>query len=157
MELAENQIEKLVDKGVYIKVSFGVKQSGLIFIPNYQLDIMEEENHKKYKVYIRETSSYFVYNKENMDNNCFIKGRTLIRQLSNDSQKLPYKVICNLSKILISRIQDISDSPRSKRDICDFERCSSATEHRLICFPLRTFLSVMPSFDFIISHFPNKN
>lgn len=89
MELAENQIEKLVDKGVYIKVSFGVKQSGLIFIPNYQLDIMEEENHKKYKVYIRETSSYFVYNKENMDNNCFIKGRTLIRQLSNDSQKLP--------------------------------------------------------------------
>ncbi|WDT36870.1 hypothetical protein PVA38_11880 [Streptococcus pneumoniae D39] len=32
---------------------------------------MEEENHKKYKVYIRETSSYFVYNKENMDNNCF--------------------------------------------------------------------------------------
>ncbi|VKH29076.1 truncated MobA family endonuclease relaxase [Streptococcus pneumoniae] len=52
---------------------------------------MEEENHKKYKVYIRETSSYFVYNKENMDNNCFIKGRTLIRQLSNDSQKLPYR------------------------------------------------------------------
>ncbi|VOL37061.1 Tn5252, relaxase [Streptococcus pneumoniae] len=91
VELAENQIEKLVDKGVYIKVSFGVKQSGLIFIPNYQLDIMEEENHKKYKVYIRETSSYFVYNKENMDNNCFIKGRTLIRQLSNDSQKLPYR------------------------------------------------------------------
>ncbi|VOI49187.1 relaxase [Streptococcus pneumoniae] len=42
VELAENQIEKLVDKGVYIKVSFGVKQSGLIFIPNYQLDIMEE-------------------------------------------------------------------------------------------------------------------
>lgn len=91
VELAENQIEKLVDKGVYIKVSFGVKQSGLIFIPNYQLDIMEEENHKKYKVYIRETSSYFVYNKENMDNNCFIKGRTLIRQLSNDIQKLPYR------------------------------------------------------------------
>lgn len=52
---------------------------------------MEEENHKKYKVYIRETSSYFVYNKENMDNNCFIKGRTLIRQLSNDSPKLPYR------------------------------------------------------------------
>ncbi|TVV77794.1 hypothetical protein AZK20_11795, partial [Streptococcus pneumoniae] len=58
---------------------------------NYQLDIFEEDNHKKYKVYIRETSSYFVYNKENMDNNCFIKGRTLIRQLSNDSQKLPYR------------------------------------------------------------------
>ena len=91
IELTDNQIEKLVDDGVYIRVSFGIKQSGLIFIPNYQLDIFEEDNHKKYKVYIRETSSYFVYNKENMDNNCFIKGRTLIRQLSNDSQKLPYR------------------------------------------------------------------
>ncbi|HHK2108199.1 TPA: SAG1250 family conjugative relaxase [Streptococcus pneumoniae] len=91
IELTDNQIEKLVDDGVYIQVSFGIKQSGLIFIPNYQLDIFEEDNHKKYKVYIRETSSYFVYNKENMDNNCFIKGRNLIRQLSNDSQKLPYR------------------------------------------------------------------
>ncbi|HGL7307162.1 TPA: SAG1250 family conjugative relaxase [Streptococcus pneumoniae] len=91
VKLTEHQIEKLVDEGIYIKVSFGINQSGLIFIPNYQLDIMEEDNHKKYKVYIRETSSYFVYNKENRDNNCFIKGRTLIRQLSNDSQKLPYR------------------------------------------------------------------
>ncbi|HEL0002196.1 TPA: relaxase/mobilization nuclease domain-containing protein, partial [Streptococcus equi subsp. zooepidemicus] len=91
VELAEHQIEKLVDEGVYIKVSFGVKQSGLIFIPNYQLDILEEENQKKYKVYIRETTSYFVYNKENSDKNCFIKGRTLIRQLTNDSQLIPYR------------------------------------------------------------------
>lgn len=79
IELTDNQIEKLVDDGIYIRVSFGIKQSGLIFIPNYQLDIFEEDNQKKYKVYIRETSFYFVYNKENKDNNCFIKGRTLIR------------------------------------------------------------------------------
>lgn len=91
VELAEHQIEKLVDKGVYIKVSFGVKQSGLIFIPNYQLDVLEEENRKKFKVYIRETSSYFVYNKEHSDKNQYIKGRTLIRQLTNDSRVIPYR------------------------------------------------------------------
>ncbi len=91
VELTDNQIEELVDDGIYIKVSFGIKQSGLIFIPNYQLDIFEEEKQKKYKVYIRETSSYFVYNKENSDKNCYIKGRTLIRQLTNDSQKFPYR------------------------------------------------------------------
>ena len=91
VEIAEHQIEKLVDKGVYIKVSFGVKQSGLIFIPNYQLDIIEEENRKKYKVYIRETTSYFVYNKEHSDKNQYIKGRTLIRQLTNDSRAIPYR------------------------------------------------------------------
>lgn len=91
VELAGHQIEKLVDEGVYIKVSFGVKQSGLIFIPNYQLDILEEENQTKYKVYIRETTSYFVYNKEHSDKNQYIKGRTLIRQLTNDSRVIPYR------------------------------------------------------------------
>lgn len=91
VELAEHQIEKLVDEGIYIKVSFGVKQSGLIFIPNYQLDILEEENQTKYKVYIRETTSYFVYNKEHSDKNQYIKGRTLIRQLTNDSRVIPYR------------------------------------------------------------------
>lgn len=91
VELAEHQIEKLVDEGVYIKVSFGIKQSGLIFIPNYQLDILEEENQTKYKVYIRETTSYFVYNKEHSDKSQYIKGRTLIRQLTNDSRVIPYR------------------------------------------------------------------
>ena len=91
VELAEHQIEKLVDEGVYIKVAFGVKQSGLIFIPNYQLDILEEENQTKYKIFIRETTSYFVYNKEHSDKNQYVKGRTLIRQLTNDSRVIPYR------------------------------------------------------------------
>ncbi|MDO4634456.1 MAG: SAG1250 family conjugative relaxase [Streptococcus sp.] len=91
VELAEHQIERLVDEGIYIKVSFGINQSGLIFIPNYQLDILEEENQTKYKVYIRETTSYFVYNKEHSDKNQYIKGRTLIRQLTNDSRVIPYR------------------------------------------------------------------
>ncbi|RJX45809.1 relaxase [Streptococcus agalactiae] len=91
VELAEHQIEKLIDEGIYIKVSFGIKQSGLVFIPNYQLDIIEEDNQKKYKVYIRETTSYFVYNKEHSDKNQYIKGRTLIRQLTNDSRMIPYR------------------------------------------------------------------
>ena len=91
VELTEHQIEKLVDEGIYIKVSFGVKQSGLILIPTYQLDILAEENQKKYKVYIRETTSYFVYNKEHSDKNQYIKGRTLIRQLTNDSRAIPYR------------------------------------------------------------------
>lgn len=91
VELAANQIEKLVDEGIYIKVSFGIKQNGIIFIPNYQLDMIEEDDRKKYKVYIRETTSYFVYNKESSDKDRYIKGCTLIRQLTQDSQQLPYR------------------------------------------------------------------
>lgn len=91
VELAVNQIEKLVDEGIYIKVSFGIKQNGIIFIPNYQLDTIEEDDKTKYKVYIRETTSYFIYNKESSDKDRYIKGCTLIRQLTQDSQQLPYR------------------------------------------------------------------
>ena len=122
VELTDNQIEKLVDEGIYIKVSFGVKQSGLIFIPNYQLDIQEEKQ-KKYKVYIRETSSYFVYSQENSDKNCFIKGRTLIRQLSNDSQRIPYRrsTLKNLQEKIseINLLIELSKTDKQYQEIKD--------------------------------------
>ncbi|SCA89916.1 Tn5252, relaxase [Streptococcus macedonicus] len=123
VELAEHQIEKLVDEGIYIKVSFGIKQSGLVFIPNYQLDIIEEDKQKKYKVYIRETTSYFVYNKENSDKNQYIKGRTLIRQLTNDSRMIPYKrpTVESLQKKIseINLLIELTETDKKYQDIKD--------------------------------------
>ncbi|VOF78260.1 Tn5252, relaxase [Streptococcus pneumoniae] len=123
VKLTEHQIEKLVDEGIYIKVSFGINQSGLIFIPNYQLDIMEEENQKKYKVYICETTSYFVYNKEHSDKNQYIKGRTLIRQLTNDSRVIPYRrpTVERLQEKIseISLLIELTETDKKYQDIKD--------------------------------------
>ncbi|MDS5816382.1 SAG1250 family conjugative relaxase [Streptococcus pneumoniae] len=123
VKLTEHQIEKLVDEGIYIKVSFGINQSGLIFIPNYQLDIMEEENQKKYKVYIRETTSYFVYNKEHSDKNQYIKGRILIRQLTNDSRVIPYRrpTVERLQEKIseISLLIELTETDKKYQDIKD--------------------------------------
>ena len=123
VKLTEHQIEKLVDEGIYIKVSFGINQSGLIFIPNYQLDIMEEENQKKYKVYIRETTSYFVYNKEHSDKNQYIKGRTLIRQITNDSRVIPYRrpTVERLQEKIseISLLIELTETDKKYQDIKD--------------------------------------
>ena len=123
VELAEKQIEKLVDEGIYIKVSFGIKQSGLIFIPNYQLDILEEENQKKYKIFIRETTSYFVYNKEHSDKNQYVKGRTLIRQLTNDSRVIPYRrpTVKSLQKKIteINLFIELTEADKKYQDIKD--------------------------------------
>lgn len=63
----------------------------------------------------------------------------------------------SLSRIFINLAQDISDSPLSNLEICDFDKCSSATELMLICFPLRIFLRVFPKLNLIYSHFHNKN
>ena len=78
VELKLNQIEAVVDDGIYIKVQFGIRQEGLIFVPNIQIN-MEEE---KVKVFLRETSSYYVYHKDSVEKNRFMKGKTLIRQFN---------------------------------------------------------------------------
>ena len=58
---------------------------------NHQLNILEQENKKQYQVFIRETSSYFIYHKEDSEKNRFMEGRDLIRQLTYDNRSLPYK------------------------------------------------------------------
>lgn len=87
VELSLNQIEKVVDDGIYIKVKFGIRHEGLIFLPNMELD-MEED---KVKVFIRESSSYYIYHKDAADKNRYMKGRTLIRQFSSENQTIPFR------------------------------------------------------------------
>ncbi len=99
VEIAEEQVEKAVSDGLFIKVWLGIGQEGLIFIPNHQLNILEQENKKQYQVFIRETSSYFVYHKEDSEKNRFMKGRDLIRQLTFDNRSLPYKRRISLSRL----------------------------------------------------------
>lgn len=87
--LADYQIDKLVKDGIFIKMTYGVKKDGLVFIPNRNLDIHERDQSKSYHVFIRETAQFFIYNKENSDLNRYMRGRELIRQLSSDSKHIP--------------------------------------------------------------------
>ena len=97
VELNLNQIEEVVDDGMYIKVQFGIRQEGLIFVPNIQIN-MEEE---KVKVFIRETSSYYVYHKDSAEKNRFMKGKTLIRQFN-----LQYEPQYMYRRIPLSKIKE---------------------------------------------------
>lgn len=87
--LDEYQIDKLVKDGLFIRMNYGVKKDGLVFIPNRHLDIKETESGKHYHVFIRETAQFFIYNKEASELNRYMRGRELIRQLTNDSQTIP--------------------------------------------------------------------
>ena len=97
LELNLNQIEEVVDDGIYIKVQFGIRQEGLIFVPNIQIN-MEEE---KVKVFLRETSSYYVYHKDSAEKNRFMKGKTLIRQFN-----LQYEPQYMYRRIPLSKIKE---------------------------------------------------
>ena len=118
VELNLNQIEEVVDDGIYIKVQFGIRQEGLIFVPNIQIN-MEEE---KVKVFIRETSSYYVYHKDSAEKNRFMKGKTLIRQFN-----LQYEPQYMYKRIPLSKIKEkieqldflisVENSPNAFEDI----------------------------------------
>lgn len=97
VELNLNQVEEVVKDGIYIKVQFGIRQEGLIFVPNIQIN-MEEE---KVKVFLRETSSYYVYHKDSAEKNCFMKGKTLIRQFN-----LKYEPQYMYRRIPLSKIKE---------------------------------------------------
>ncbi|MEW4353531.1 SAG1250 family conjugative relaxase [Streptococcus pneumoniae] len=87
--LAEHQIDKLVNEGIFIRINYGIKRDGLVFIPNRHLDIKEAEVGKSYHAFIRETAQFFIYNKENSGLNRYMRGRDLIRQLTHDSKNIP--------------------------------------------------------------------
>ena len=97
VELNLNEVEEVVDDGIYIKVQFGIRQEGLIFVPNIQIN-MEEE---KVKVFLRETSSYYVYHKDSAEKNRFTKGKTLIRQFN-----LQYESQYMYRRIPLSKIKE---------------------------------------------------
>ena len=97
VELNLNEVEEVVDDGIYIKVQFGIRQEGLIFVPNIQIN-MEEE---KVKVFLRETSSYYVYHKDSAEKNRFMKGKTLIRQFN-----LQYEPQYMYRRISLSKIKE---------------------------------------------------
>ncbi|MFI3124789.1 SAG1250 family conjugative relaxase [Streptococcus suis] len=87
--LAGHQIDKLVKDGLFVRVNYGVKKDGLVFISNRHLDIKDTEAGKSYHVFIRETAQFFIYHKEDSMLNRYMRGRDLIRQLTNDSKTIP--------------------------------------------------------------------
>lgn len=120
VELNLNQIEEVVDDGMYIKVQFGIRQEGLIFVPNIQIN-MEEE---KVKVFIRETSSYYVYHKDLAEKNRFIKGKTLIRQfnLQYESQYMYRRIPLRKIKEKIEQLDFLISSETSSNTFEDITK-----------------------------------
>ena len=117
VELNLNQIEEVVDDGIYIKVQFGIRQEGLIFVPNIQIT-MEEE---KVKVFLRETSSYYVYHKDSAEKNRFMKGKTLIRQfnLQYEPQYMYRRISLSKIKEKIEQLDFLISAENSSNDFED--------------------------------------
>ncbi|MFX3952266.1 relaxase, partial [Streptococcus suis] len=67
--LAEHQSATEVKHGRFVRSNYGLKKGGLVFIPNRNLEIHDNEQGKFYHVVIRETAQFFSSTKENSDFN----------------------------------------------------------------------------------------
>ncbi|MFA9492311.1 SAG1250 family conjugative relaxase [Streptococcus sp. E17BB] len=92
VELEDWQIEREVKDGLYIKVWFGLDSEGLVFIPSTHLEIdMTEDLEKRYRIFLDEKKYYYLYNRDNSEANRFVMGKTMIKQLSGERQKVPHR------------------------------------------------------------------
>ncbi|HVE36815.1 MAG TPA: helical hairpin domain-containing protein, partial [Nitrososphaeraceae archaeon] len=86
--------------------------------------IKETESGKHYHAFIRETAQFFIYNKEASELNRYMRGRELIRQLTNDSQTISKRkrpTIDTLKKKIeeINLLIELGTENKSYQDIKD--------------------------------------
>lgn len=82
------QIKKDTMTGIYIEVEYGSRQTGLIKIPDYKMDKLDNGN---YEIYINKKDYFYFLDDKNKPQSKFMKGAILIDQLSHDNKNIPVR------------------------------------------------------------------
>ncbi|GAB2022665.1 relaxase/mobilization nuclease domain-containing protein [Pseudolactococcus yaeyamensis] len=82
------QIKKDTMTGIYVEVEYGRRQKGLIKIPDYKIDRLNNGN---YEVYINKADYFYFLDEKDKPKSKFMKGVTLIEQLSHDNKQVPLR------------------------------------------------------------------
>ncbi|MGO3391245.1 helical hairpin domain-containing protein [Lactococcus lactis] len=93
------QIDHVTAKGIYINVDFGLAQHGVIFIGAYKTDLLEDGN---YNLYLKTNDYFYFMDTAGAANNRFMKGPTLMWQLSLYNGTVPIakeKVISTINEL----------------------------------------------------------
>ncbi|CAM3130643.1 relaxase/mobilization nuclease domain-containing protein [Lactococcus hircilactis] len=93
------QIDHVTTKGLYINVDFGIAQHGVIFIGAYKTDLLEDGNTN---LYLKTNDYFYFMDTAGADNNRYMMGPTLMRQLSLYNGTIPIakeKVISTINEL----------------------------------------------------------
>lgn len=82
------QIKQDTMTGVYIEVEYGIRKTGLIKIPDYKMDKLDNGN---YEIFINNKDYFYFLDDKNKSQSKFMKGAILIDQLSHDNKKIPVR------------------------------------------------------------------
>ena len=94
------QIEQLTHQSIYVPITFGLDRKGTVSIPARMLDQNEDGT---FTAYLKKNDFFYFLNTDHSEQNRFIKGVTLIKQLSAQNGEMiltKNKNITNLDRLV---------------------------------------------------------
>lgn len=96
LEVEDWQVKQETSRGIYLEMEFGVNQTGTILIPARQVDKLENGS---YEIYLKQKDFFDFINPDQSQDNRFMRGSTVIKQLSKDSGEMIMRKNPNISRM----------------------------------------------------------
>ncbi|MCY7209465.1 relaxase/mobilization nuclease domain-containing protein [Streptococcus sp. IsoGale021] len=96
LEVEDWQVKQETSRGIYLEMEFGVNQTGTILIPARQVDKLENGS---YEIYLKQKDFFYFINPDQSQDNRFMRGSTVIKQLSKDSGEMIMRKNPNISRM----------------------------------------------------------
>lgn len=90
------QVQENTKDGIYLDIDFGVRNHGLIKVPHRQVDQLEDG---KFELFIKRNDFFYFLNPDKSENNRFIKGSTLMKQLAYQNGEVVLNKNKNISAL----------------------------------------------------------
>ncbi|RLU55660.1 relaxase [Streptococcus iniae] len=102
------QVIERTQTGIYVEVDYGVRNQGLLKIPNKYFDELKDG---KFELFVKRSDFFYLMNPDQSDKNRFLRGDTLIKQLSYHNGEMILSKNAHISKLdqLLKEFEYLSD------------------------------------------------
>ncbi|MCK1241458.1 relaxase/mobilization nuclease domain-containing protein [Streptococcus uberis] len=102
------QVVERTQTGIYVEVDYGVRNQGLLKIPNKYFDELKDG---KFELFVKRSDFFYAMNPDKSDQNRFLRGDTLIKQLSYQNGEMILSKNVHISKLdqLLKEFEYLSD------------------------------------------------
>ena len=102
------QVAEETRSGIYLNIDYGVRNHGTIKIPYRQVEKKEDGN---FEIFIKRSDFFYFLNPDKSENDRFVRGDTLVKQLAYDSGEYILKKNPAISKLdqLVKEFEFLAD------------------------------------------------
>ena len=90
------QVQEVTADGIYLEIDFGIRNHGLIKVPHRQVDQLEDG---RFELFVRRNDFFYFLNPDRSENNRYIKGNTLMKQLAYNNGEVVLTKNRNISNL----------------------------------------------------------